>query len=381
MRKIAVVTGTRAEYGYLKPLMDAIKEDNDLELIPIITGMHLLQDFGNTYTIVEKEFPNSVKIPMELSGDSLQDMANYLSSGTKNFAEFFSKNPPDIVVVLGDRSEPLAVALAAMYLNVPIAHINGGDVSGGTIDESIRHAITKIAHIHLVHTEENAQRIQKMGEEKRRIFVVGALTLDIILKKDLPPKEDIFRKYNLDPSKTTFLVVQHPITTLQDKGYSHLKELFLVLDELKKQTVILYPNCDAGSKELIKLISKYENKEYIHIFKSLPHEDFLSLMKYSSLMIGNSSSGIIEAPSFKIPVINIGDRQQGRSRSENIFDVEPEKNKILAAIDFALNNKDFSKKVKSCKSKFGDGKASQRIVKILKEIEINDKLIRKQITY
>lgn len=381
MRKTAVVTGTRAEYGYLKPLMKAIDKDNDLELIPIITGMHLLSDFGNTYKVVENDFPKSVRIPMDLRGDNLKDMANYLSSGIKNFAEFFSKNPPDIIIVLGDRSEPLAAAFAAMYLNIPIAHINGGDVSGGTIDESIRHAITKIAHIHLVHTKENAERIQKMGEEKKRIFVVGALTLDIILNKDLSSKDEIFKKYDLNPNINTFLVVQHPITILKDKGYSQMRELFLALGKLKQQTVMLYPNCDAGGKEMIKLIQKYENKDYLHVFKSLPHEDYLSLMKSVNLMIGNSSSGIIEAPSFRIPVVNIGSRQQGRSRSENIIDVEPNKNKILGVINFALNDKDFLKKVKLCKNKFGEGKASQKIVKILKELKIDNKLIQKQITY
>lgn len=381
MRKIAVVTGTRAEYGYLKPLMEAINKDTDLELISIITGMHLLSDFGDTYKIVENDFSKSVKIPMDLNGDSLKDMTNYLSTGVKNFAEYLYEKPPDIVIILGDRSESFAAALAAMYLNIPIAHINGGDVSGGTIDESIRHAITKIAHIHLVHTIENAERIQKMGEEKKRIFVVGALTLDTILNKDLQSKDKIFKKYDLNPNKTTFLVVQHPITTLKDKGYSQMKELFLVLDELKVQTVMLYPNCDSGSKDMIKLIEKYENKDYLHVFKSLPYEDYLSLMKSADLMTGNSSSGIIEAPSFKIPVINIGGRQHGRSRTENIIDVDPDKNKIFDAIDFALNNKEFLKKVNSCKNKFGDGKASQKIVKILKELEINDKLIQKQITY
>jgi len=381
MRKIAVVTGTRAEYGYLKLLMKAIEEDNDLELIPVITGMHLLSDFGDSYKIVERDFPKSVKIPMSLDGDSLKDMANYLASGVKNFAEYLDKNRPDILIVLGDRSEPFAAALASMFLNIPIAHINGGDVSGGTVDESIRHAITKMAHIHLAHTQENADRIEKMGEEKNRIFVIGALTLDTILNKALLSKEEIFRKYNLDPNKTTFLVVQHPITTLGDQGYSHMKELFLALDTSKEQTVMLYPNCDAGGKKLIELIEKYENKNYLHVFKNLPHEDYLSLMKSSNVMIGNSSSGIIEAPSFKIPVINIGGRQQGRSRTENIIDVEPDKNKILEAIDFALRNKDFLKKVKTCKNKFGDGKTSQKIVKVLKELKIDDKLIQKQITY
>jgi UDP-N-acetylglucosamine 2-epimerase (non-hydrolysing)/GDP/UDP-N,N'-diacetylbacillosamine 2-epimerase (hydrolysing) len=334
MRKIAVVTGTRAEYGYLKPLMGEIESDNELELTPLITGMHLLPDFGNTYKIVENDFPKSIKVAMFLDGDDLKDMAIYLSSGIKNFAECFHKNPPDIIVILGDRSESLAAALAAMYLNIPITHINGGDVTGGTVDESIRHAITKIAHIHLA-----------------------------------------------NPNKKTFLIVQHPITTLKDKGYSQMRELFLALDSLKEQTIILYPNCDSGGVELIKLIEKYGNKDYFRVFKNLPHEDYLSLMKSANLMIGNSSSGIIESPSFKIPVINIGSRQKGRNRSGNIIDVEPEKNKILNAIDFAINNKDFLKKVSDCENKFGDGKASQRIIKILKNIEIDDKLIQKQITY
>ena len=381
MRKIAVVTGTRAEYGYLNSLMKAIDKDNELKLIPIITGMHLLSDFGNTFRIVENDFPKSVRIPMALNGDDLKDMANYLSSGIKNFAEYFYKSLPDIIVVLGDRSESLAASLAAMYLNIPIAHINGGDVSGGTIDESIRHAITKIAHIHLAHTQSNAERIKKMGEDEKRIFVTGALTLDTILNTKLKSKTEIFKKYNLNPNKKTFLVVQHPITTLKDRGYFQMKELFLAIDTLKEQTVILYPNCDAGGRKLISLIEKYEGKKYLHVFKNLPHDDYLSFMKSVDLMIGNSSSGIIESPSFKIPVINIGNRQQGRDRSENIIDVEPEKNKILNVIDFALNNKDFLSKVGRCKNKFGDGRASQKIVKIFKDLKIDDKLIQKQITY
>ncbi len=381
MRKIAVITGTRAEYGYLNSLMKAIDKDNELKLIPIITGMHLLSDFGNTFRIVENDFPKSVRIPMALNGDDLKDMANYLSSGIKNFAEYFYKNLPDIIVILGDRSESLAASLAAMYLNIPIAHINGGDVSGGTIDESIRHAITKIAHIHLAHTQSNAERIKKMGEDEKRIFVTGALTLDTILNTKLKSKTEIFKKYNLNPNKKTFLVVQHPITTLKDRGYFQMKELFLAIDTLKEQTVILYPNCDAGGRKLISLIEKYGGKKYLHVFKNLPHDDYLSFMKSVDLMIGNSSSGIIESPSFKIPVINIGNRQQGRDRSENIIDVEPEKNKILNVIDFALNNKDFLNRVRRCKNKFGDGRSSQKIVKIFKDLKIDDKLIQKQITY
>jgi UDP-N-acetylglucosamine 2-epimerase (non-hydrolysing)/GDP/UDP-N,N'-diacetylbacillosamine 2-epimerase (hydrolysing) len=381
MRTVAVVTGTRAEYGYLKPLMHAIEQERTLALLPIITGMHLLPEFGNTGKLVKKDFPRSKTVPMTLKGDHRGDMAQYLASGISNFTKFLDKTRPDILVVLGDRSESLAAALAALYLNIPIAHINGGDVTGTTIDESIRHAITKLAHIHLAHTKENAERVEKMGEEKKRIFVSGALTLDTILHLQLPPKEAIFAKYHLDPNKPTFLVVQHPITTLKDCGYSQLKELFSALDTIKEQTIMMYPNCDAGGKQFITLIKSNEKKPYLHTFVNLTHEEYLSIMKSVDVMIGNSSSGIIEAPSFKLPVINIGTRQQGRARSVNIIDVKPERHEILDAIDFALNNKEFLKKVRTCRNQFGDGTAAQKMVKIFKELSLDEALIQKQITY
>ena len=380
MKKIAVITGTRAEYGYLKPLMQEIQKDKQLQLIPIITGMHLIPQFGNTYKTVEKDFPQAVKIPMKYKGDTLKDMAIYLSSGVQNLSEYFNKNLPDIMIILGDRTEHLAAALAGMYLNIPIVHINGGDVSGG-IDESIRHSITKIAHIHFTHTEENAKRIEKMGENKERIHIVGALTLDTIKNKKLPSKKEIFNKYKLDEKQKTFLAVQHPVTTLPDQGYTQMKELFQVLDKLQEQTVMIFPNCDAGGQRLIDLIKQNEDKKYLHIIENMPHEDYLSIMKSSNLMIGNSSSGIIEASSFKTPVINIGNRQQGRERSTNIIDAKPESQQIIKAVNHALNDKNFTMKLQKCENKFGDGKTAKRIVKILKNIKIDKNLIQKQITY
>ena len=381
MRKIAVVTGTRAEYGPLKPLMTAIEKDKTLTLIPIITGMHLLPEYGNTYKLVEKDFSNSVKIPMSLEGDGLRDMALYLSAGIKNFANYFSQHPPDIVIVTGDRSEQLAVALAALYLNIPIAHINGGDVSGGMIDESIRHAITKIAHVHLAYTKQNAERINKMGEDTHKIYVTGAIAIEAILQMKLKSKKELFKTHHLNPDKTTFLVVQHPITLLKDRGYAQYQELLRALDVLREQTILAYPNCDAGSKKLISLLKKYEHRSYLNMFKNIPHEDYVGFMKYVNVMIGNSSSGIIEAPTLKTPVINIGDRQQGRDRSDNIIDIEPKKDKILEAVHFILNDKAFKNKLKKCKNKYGEGKASKKIVHILKNIKIDEKFIRKQITY
>ena len=381
MRKIAVITGTRAEYGPLRILMDAINVDGELELMSIITGMHLLPAFGNTYRFVEKDFPKSVKIPMKLPGDELDDMAFYLADGIKNFSSFFSKNKPDIVVIAGDRSEALAASLAALYLNIPIAHINGGDVSGGMIDESIRHSITKMAHIHLAHSRPNANLINKMGEEPKRIFVTGTLAIESILNITLPTRERLFQKFNLNTNKMTFLVVQHPIPTLEDKGFNQMKELFLSLDELKAQTILIYPNCDAGCNKLITLIEKYKDRDFLYTFKNLDHSDYIGFMNAADMMIGNSSSGIIEAPTLKTPVLNIGNRQSGRERSDNIIDVNPDKESILKATEFVLNDKDFKKKVKNCKNKFGEGDASKKIVDVLKNIEINSQLLQKQITY
>ena len=381
MRTIAVVTGTRAEYSYLKPLMNAIAKDAELTLVPLVTGTHLFSKFGNTYQLVENDFPNAIQIPMLLTGDTLKDMALYLASGITNFTGFLDNNRPDILVVLGDRSESFAAALAALYLNIPIAHINGGDVTGTTIDESIRHAITKIAHIHFVHTQKNAERVEKMGEEKKRIVITGSLALDTILHVTLPSKEELFGKYHLDLEKQTFLVVFHSITTLADKGYSHLENLLSALDTLKGQTVLFYPNVDAGGERLRELIKKHEGRPYLHTFVNLPHEDYLGLMRSSDVMLGNSSSGILEAPSFQVPVVNIGSRQQGRERSCNIIDVPPEEEKILSAITHAMHDTAFREKLKKCENRFGDGHASERIVKILKKIEINQSLIQKQITY
>lgn len=381
MRKIAVVTGSRAEYSVLKMLMNSIKKEKDLELIPLVTGMHLLSNYGNTYKIVKKDFPESVIIPMDLEGDSLYDMSKYLANGIINFSKHLKDNNPDILIVAGDRSEPLAAALSCLYLNIPIAHINGGDVSGGVIDESIRHALTKISHIHFAYTKSNAERIKKMGEEEQRIFLTGALSVEAILNKKIRSRKEIFKKYNLNENEETFLVVIHPITTLKDKGFSQFKELFLALDQLKKQTILIYPNCDSGSKNFLEYIEEIKGREYITTFKNLLYEDYIDLMNSSDIMIGNSSSGIIEAPTLKIPVINVGHRQQGRDRSDNIIDVKPTKEDILEGIKIVQENDAFREKIKNVKNKFGEGNATKKIIEILKNIEINEDLIRKQISY
>lgn len=381
MRKIAVVTGTRAEYSYLKPLMNTIKNDDSLSLLPVVTGMHCLPHLGKSHTLVEHDFPESKTLPLKLNGDEPGDMASYLADGILRLSTFFKHEQPHIIAVLGDRSEAFAAAIAGAYLNIPVAHINGGDVSGTTIDESIRHAITKLAHIHFVHTNSNAKRVERLGEEKHRIYVTGALTIDTIQHSELIEKTTLFQQYHLNPDKPTILMVHHPLTTIKDRGVSELKTLFSAISELQWQTVLIYPNCDAGSQSFINIIKQYSKEPYLFVFKNLSHVEYLSFMKHCSLMIGNSSSGIIEAPSFQIPVINIGTRQQGRERSPNILDVQATKKEIIQAIDTAVNDHSFRKQLKKCTNTFGDGTASEKMVSILKKIELSEALIQKQITY
>jgi UDP-hydrolysing UDP-N-acetyl-D-glucosamine 2-epimerase len=366
--------------------MKAIQNDPDLTLVPLITGMHLLSEYGSTYRLVEKDFPRSIKIPMPLQGDSLKDMALYLASGIKNFGVYLSKNPPDIIIVTGDRSEQFAAALAALYLNIPIAHINGGDVSGGMIDESIRHAITKIAHIHLAYTRSNAERMKKMGEEPWRIRTVGPLAVEAVLDVKVKSKKDLFTAYQLNPKARTFLVVQHPITTLKDCGYQQYEALLSALDQLQEQTILVYPNCDAGSRHIIALIKKFEDRPYLHIFKNIPHDDYVGFMKYADVLLGNSSSGIIEAPALNTPVINVGDRQQGRTDQYHyplaiIKTIPATEEKIITTINYVLNNAAFQAKIRHPVSKSREEKPSKKIVSILKKVPLDERLIRKQITY
>jgi len=380
-RKVAVITGTRAEYRYLNYVMQRIEETPGLELIPVVTGMHLLKKFGYTFKEVKKDFPQSRKVNMVLRGDKNEAMGYYLASGIKNFTFFFSKSKPDIVLIVGDRNESLAAALAAFYLNIPVAHINGGEVTGTVIDESIRHAITKIAHIHFVATETNAERVRRMGEGKERIHVVGAPNVEFIQKEQSMSRKKIFEKYGLESGKKTLVVIHHPLTTFKDRGISQLRELLDALDDLRMQVIMIYPNCDAGSQQFIDIMEKYKKRSYLHIEKSLPYADFVNMLGNVDVLVGNSSCGIIEAPSLKLPVVNIGSRQQGRERSVNIVDVGAKKDEITGAIKYVLTDKNFRKTLKTCTNKYWKRGTSKKIALTLAKIKIDEKLIRKQITY
>ena len=386
-RKIAVVTGTRAEYGYLKTLMKKIEEHTELELLLYVTGMHLLKEYGNTIQEIEKDgFRITKTIDMDVKVDNTTfDMAVSMGKGIIGLANVFKEDNPDIVVVFGDRIEPFAAAIAATSMNIPLAHIGGGEVGLGDIDDSLRHAITKLAHLHFTSTNQSKERVLKLGEEKWRVFKVGALSLDAILNEKLLSKNDLCRKYNL-PDKPSILISYHPVTTEWQEAERQMKlvveSAVAVANEEDMEVVIIYPNAYPGGFQIIRTIKNtIQKSKNIHVFENLPHLDYISLMAISSVFVGNSSSGIIEAPSLGIPYVCIGTRQKGRERAKNVIDVGYRKDEIISGIKRALFDKEFLDAVKKCESPYGDGKASERIVKVLGEIKIDKRLLQKKITY
>jgi GDP/UDP-N,N'-diacetylbacillosamine 2-epimerase (hydrolysing) len=381
MRKIAVITGTRADYGILKSVLKEIEANKELQLSLIVSGMHLSSEFGYTVGEIEKDgFKIAAKIAALHREDTRASMAKSLGECVSRTAEALEKIDPHILVVLGDRGEMLASAVAATYMGIPIAHIHGGDVSGN-VDEPVRHTITKLAHIHFAATRESAKRIKRMGEEPWRIHVVGAPGLDPIQNGKVTELKEIAAKYRLDSSKPVLLVLQHSIVTEAEDAASQIRQTLEAIKELKFQTVLIYPNADAGSRRMIKVIKEYGKCQFLRTFKSISHEDYLGLMRLASVMVGNSSSGIIEAPSFGLPVVNIGTRQIGRQRAENVIDLGYDRDEIAKAVKKALFDQEFREKVKHCKNPYGDGKAGKRIVKVLSEIELGKKLLEKRMMY
>ena len=383
MRKIAVVTGTRAEYGILHPVLKVIEARSELELSLVVTGMHLSHEFGYTAREIEADgFRIVSKVDMLLSSDSPESMAKTVGLGIFSMAQTWGQLRPDIIVVFGDRVEALAAAIAGAYMNIPLAHIHGGDAAAGSnIDDSNRYAITKFAHIHFPATRGHAERIIRLGENPWRVHITGSPALDVILNEPLLSGRELARKFALDLSKPLILLIQHSVTTQVDEAPEQMRETLAAILETGYPTVLTYPNSDAGGRKMIEVIREYEQYPLIKAFKSLPRRDYLSLMRVARVIVGNSSSGIIEAPSFGIPVVNIGIRQMGRERGRNVIDVGHDKKEIIEAMEKATDDKVFLNEARECENPYGDGKAGERIGDILSKIELTPSLIQKKITY
>jgi len=378
------VTGTRAEYGILKPLLKKIMGSSELELKLVVSGMHLLEEYGLTINEIESDgFRIDAKIQMYL-GEQRDPTyhGKALAAGVENFTNVLAQIKPSILVVFGDRLEPLAATLAAATLRIPIAHIHGGDkTDSGHIDESIRHSITRFTHIHFPPTDGCVDRLIKMGEEPWRIYKVGALALDTIVNQHPIPKKELSAKLGLNPYEPSIVCIFHSVHLEKETVREQMCEIFKALKELKIQTVIIYPNNDAGSQDVITEIEKHRGRSFIKVFPTLPHLQYVSLLKHANVLIGNSSSGIIEAPSLKLPVVNIGSRNVGREHAENVIFVNAIKNEIIKALQMALYDENLREKVEQCKNPWGNGKTANRIVEVLSEIDINKKLLQKKITY
>lgn len=378
MRKICVVTGTRAEYGLLYWLMKEINSDDDLELQIIATGMHLSPEFGLTYKEIEKDFVINKKIEMLLSSDTHIGISKSMGLAQISFSEAYEDLKPDILVLLGDRYEILSAATSALIANIPIAHLHGGETTEGAFDESIRHGITKMSHLHFTAAEEYKKRVIQLGEDPSRVFNVGGLGIDNIKKLELLSKEAFEESIEFKLNKKNILVTFHPVTLESSTAEEQFQELLESIDLLKDTTIIFTKaNSDTDGRIINKMIDDYVQKNPLKsvAFTSLGQIRYLSGLQYMDAVIGNSSSGLLEAPSFKIGTINIGDRQKGRLQADSVLNVKPCKNKISNMIKH-IYSCEFNKVLDQTVNLYGNGGSSKKITKTIKNIEL-DNILKK----
>ena len=382
-RKICVVTGTRADYGLLYWLLQEIKKDKDLELQLIATGMHLSPEFGLTYKGIEEDgFEIDEKVELLLSSDSEVGINKAIGLGCISFSESLKRLNPDMIVVLGDRFEILSASIAAMISKIPLIHLHGGEITQGLIDEPIRHSITKMATYHFPATEEYKNRIIQMGENPKRVFNYGMTGLDNIYKLDLLNKSELEKELNFKFDKKIAIVTYHPVTLENNTAEEQIDNLLEAIDSFDLKVIFTKSNADTYGRIINEKIKKFvNNNSKNNIFvDNLGQIKYLSVLKHVDLMVGNSSSGLTEASSFKLPVVNIGDRQKGRVKASNIVDSAYNKDNIKKSIEKALSDS-FSKEISDLKNPYDknkDGTTSFRIKEKLKELNIKKESIIKE---
>jgi GDP/UDP-N,N'-diacetylbacillosamine 2-epimerase (hydrolysing) len=373
-RKICVVTGTRAEYGLLYWLIKEIESDKELELQIIATGMHLSPEFGLTYKEIEKEFKIDKKIEMLLSSDTSIGISKSMGLAQISFSESYEELKPDIVVVLGDRYEIFSAVSAAMIARIPIAHLHGGETTEGAFDEPIRHSITKMSHLHFTATQEYKNRVIQLGEHPNRVFNVGGMGIENIKRLKLLTKDEFEKSIDFKLNKKNILVTFHPVTLENSTAQKQFQELLDAIDELEDTNIIFTKaNSDTNGRIINQMIDEYVafNSHKSVGFTSLGQLRYLSALQFVDAMVGNSSSGLAEAPSFKIGTINIGDRQKGRIKANSVIDCLPNKESIKKAFE-VLYSKEFNESLKITANPYGDGRASQKIIEEIKKANLAD---------
>ncbi len=372
-RTICIFTGTRAEYGLLRPLLKAIQEDSALQLQLLVSGMHLSPEFGLTYRdILADGFTIDEKVEILLSSDTPVGISKSVGLGAIGYAEALERLRPDIAVVLGDRFEALAFAVAAYIHRIPIAHIHGGEATYGAMDEGIRHAITKLSFLHFPSTEEYRRVIIQLGESPDRVFAVGALGLDNIRTMRLLTKQELEHQLGFQFGEKNFLVTFHPVTLEKGKTESYFRALLNVLDRFREiKLIFTKANADTEGRIINQMIDQFveSHSERAVAFTSLGQLRYLSALQFVDAVVGNSSSGIIEAPSFHIGTINIGSRQDGRIRARSVIDCDPTEDSIERAIQ-RLYSPDFQSMLPTVQNPYGDGHAAERIIEVLKQADL-----------
>lgn len=379
MRVVGVVTGSRSDYGIYLPLLRKIDEDPDLRLHLIVSGMHLSPEFGLTVKAIETDgFEVNSRVEMLLSSDTPEGISKSMGIGTMGYAQSYAHLSPDLLIVLGDRFEMHAAAVAALPFKIPVVHLHGGEITRGAIDDALRHSITKLSHLHFVSTEESARRIIQMGEESWRVTVSGALALDTLHSIRLMNSEELEADLGFRSDIRPLLVTFHPVTLEFENTRWYMEELLGALDQCDIPIVFTKPNADTGGRVLISMMEDFAaHRESAHVVTSLGTRAYFSMMAISAAMVGNSSSGLIEAPSFKLPVVNIGTRQDGRIRAANVIDVAYKRAEIFDGIRKALDPQ-FRSTLDGLVNPYGTGGAAEIIVDRIKTIPLEEALVTKR---
>ncbi|CAI8998566.1 UDP-N-acetyl-D-glucosamine 2-epimerase, UDP-hydrolysing [Brevibacillus sp. IT-7CA2] len=383
-RKVLGVTGIRSEYDIMSSVFRAIDSHPMLDLELIVTGAHLSDAYGLTVNEIKQDgFKIADEIESLLNSDQASARVKGLAIQLQGLIQAVKKVEPEFLLVLGDREESMTTALVGAYMNIPVAHIAGGDRVVGNVDDQIRHAVSKLAHLHFVTNQDSADRLLKMGEQSFRVYNTGNPGLDRIREVPLLSREELSERlgFKIEDQEPLILLIQHVISTEIDEAYFQMKQTLEAVRKLGIKTIISYPNSDAGSQQLINALQEYKDLPFIYMAKNIPRLEFINIMRQADCLLGNSSSGILEAPLLKLPVINVGNRQKGRLHAENVQFVPHDVEAITGAVRKAIHDTDYKNLVKNCVNPYGDGFSSQKIANILAEIEIDEKLLVKDITY
>ncbi len=383
-RSILGVTGIRSEYDLMAFVFRAIDEHPALTLKLAVTGAHLSDNYGYTVEEIRRDgFVIVDEIENLINGDQASSRVKGMGIQMQGLVQTVSREKPDVLLVCGDREESMTTALVGAYMNIPVAHVCGGDRVVGNVDDQVRHAVTKLAHLHFTTSQESRERVLRLGEQPFRVFNVGHPGLDRLLRLPQLSDDELSERlgFEIKPDEPLILLIQHTLSTEIDRAYEQMTTTLEAIEEIGVRTIMSFPNSDAGSQQTIKAIREYEHLPFLKAIKNIPRLEFVNVMRRADCMVGNSSAGIMEAPLLKLPVINVGNRQQGRLHAENVQFVPHDVDQICEAVRRALWDEAYRAQVARCANPYGDGKTAEQIAQILAKVSLDDRLLIKDITY